>query len=117
MQVEVNGVVSLSSRHCDQALAFIGDREPVMLPSYTARASMAKNTPPPACSKCGRATRFMLVRSGGRKFCFIYFGVPDAPKTPGKKKLLGGAFNTPKTGVFRRPGLFLFMARCWRVLS
>jgi hypothetical protein len=76
-------------------LAFIGDREPEMLPSYTARASMAKNTPPPACSKCGRAKSFMLVKSGGRKFRCVDCDVPDPLKTP-EMKSLGGALTAPK---------------------
>jgi hypothetical protein len=29
---------------------------------------MAKNTPPPACPKCGKPKKFTLVKTGGRKF-------------------------------------------------
>jgi hypothetical protein len=49
---------------------------------------MVKNTPPPTCSKCGKPKRFMLVKSGGRKFRCIDCDVPDPLKTLEMQNLL-----------------------------
>jgi hypothetical protein len=57
---------------------------------------MAKNTPPPTCSKCGKPKRFMLVKSGGRKFRCIDCDVPDPLKTLEMQNLLSGALDPPK---------------------
>jgi tRNA(Ile2) C34 agmatinyltransferase TiaS len=56
---------------------------------------MAKNTAPPTCPKCGKPMRFMLVKSGGRKFRCIDCEVPDPLKTPEIKKLLIGELKKP----------------------
>jgi hypothetical protein len=42
---------------------------------------MRKNTPPPACAKCRKPMRWMLIKSGGRKFRCIDCDVPDPLKT------------------------------------
>jgi tRNA(Ile2) C34 agmatinyltransferase TiaS len=67
---------------------------------------MAKNTPPPSCPKCRKAMRFMLVKSGGRKFRCVDCDVPDPLRVPEVKKLLLGAL-TPRTkgGVTEPAGL------------
>jgi hypothetical protein len=59
--------------------------ESVVLPP-DARAPMAKNTPPATCSKCGKPKRFVLVKSGGRKFRCIDCDVPDPDPQGGTKK-------------------------------
>ena len=56
---------------------------------------MAKNTPPPTCSKCGKPKRFMLVKSGGRKFRCIDCDVPDPLKTLEMQKLLLSELKSP----------------------
>jgi hypothetical protein len=38
---------------------------------------MLKNLPPPICPKCSEPMRFMLVKTGGRKFRCIDCDVPD----------------------------------------
>jgi len=43
---------------------------------------MAKNTPPPTCPKCNKPMRFLLVKTGGRKFRCIDCEVPDPLKLP-----------------------------------
>jgi hypothetical protein len=57
---------------------------------------MAKNTPPPACPKCGKPMRWMLVKTGGRKYRCIDRDVPDPLNTPEVKKRLPGALKRPK---------------------
>jgi len=37
----------------------------------------AKNSPPPTCTKCGKPMRFMLVKTGGRKFRCIDCDIPN----------------------------------------
>ena len=56
---------------------------------------MAKNTPPPACKKCGRPMRFMLVKTGGRKFRCIDCDSSDPMHQPELNKLLSGALKPP----------------------
>jgi hypothetical protein len=43
---------------------------------------MAKNTPPPTCPKCGKPKKFMLVRTGGRKFRCVECDLPDPVHEP-----------------------------------
>ena len=57
---------------------------------------MPKNTPPPACPKCGKPMRFMLVKSGGRKFRCTDCDLPDPLQTPEVKKLFSGALDPPR---------------------
>jgi hypothetical protein len=56
---------------------------------------MAKNTPPPTCKKCGKPMRFMLVKTGGRKFRCIDCDSPDPMHEPDLNKLLSGALKPP----------------------
>ena len=56
---------------------------------------MPKNTPPPSCPKCRKAMRFMLVKSGGRKFRCVGCDVPDPLQLPEINKLLLGTLNPP----------------------
>ena len=56
---------------------------------------MPKNTPPPTCTKCGKAMRFILVKSGGRKFRCVDCDVPDPLQLPEMEKLLSGALEPP----------------------
>jgi len=49
---------------------------------------MAKNTPPPTCSKCGKPKKFMLVKSGGCNFRCTDGDIPDLLKTPEMQNLL-----------------------------
>jgi hypothetical protein len=51
---------------------------------------MPKNSPPPNCSKCSKPMRFMVVKTGGRKFRCIDCDVPDPLQAPEMIKLLGG---------------------------
>jgi hypothetical protein len=55
---------------------------------------MAKNTPPPACKKCGKPMKFMLVKTGGRKFRCIDCDLPDPLQESEVKNLLG-ALRSP----------------------
>jgi hypothetical protein len=52
---------------------------------------MAKNTPPPTCPKCSKPMRFILVKTGGRKFRCIDCEVPDPLKRPEVTKFLKGS--------------------------
>jgi hypothetical protein len=54
---------------------------------------MAKNTPPPTCPKCSKSMRFMLVKTGGRKFRCVDCEVPDPLKLPEVTKLLKGSLR------------------------
>jgi hypothetical protein len=56
---------------------------------------MPKNSPPPACSKCGKPMRFVLVKTGGRKFRCIDCDVEDPLKSPEVTKLLTGELRRP----------------------
>ena len=56
---------------------------------------MVKNTPPPACKKCGSPMRFILVKTGGRKFRCIDCDPPDPILNPELNKLLSGALKPP----------------------
>jgi hypothetical protein len=56
---------------------------------------MAKNTPPPTCKKCGKPMRFMLVKTGGRKFRCIDCDSPDPMHEADLNKLLSGALKPP----------------------
>jgi hypothetical protein len=40
--------------------------------------------------------KFMLVKSGGRKFCCTDCGMPDPLRLPEVEKLLSGALRAPK---------------------
>jgi len=51
---------------------------------------MAKNTPPPACPKCGKSKKFMLVRTGGRKFRCVVCDLPDPVHDPETAGWLSG---------------------------
>jgi hypothetical protein len=51
---------------------------------------MPKNTPPPSCAKCKKPMKFMLVKTGGRKFRCIDCDLPDPLRSPDVAKLLSG---------------------------
>jgi hypothetical protein len=51
---------------------------------------MPKNTPPPICPKCRKPMRFLLVKTGGRKFRCIDCDVADPLQLPEVAKLLTG---------------------------
>jgi predicted RNA-binding Zn-ribbon protein involved in translation (DUF1610 family) len=51
---------------------------------------MPKNTPPPICRKCGEPMRFMLVKTGGRKFRCPDCDGEDPLKSPEVAQLLTG---------------------------
>ena len=54
---------------------------------------MPKNTPPPNCPKCRKPMRFLLRKTGGRKFqCLDCDGV-DPLKLPEVSKLLTGEMH------------------------
>jgi hypothetical protein len=57
---------------------------------------MPKNPPPPACSKCGKPMRFMLVKSGGRKFRCIDCDVPDPLRLQELAELFKGELQRPE---------------------
>jgi hypothetical protein len=57
---------------------------------------MPKNSPPPICPKCCMPMRFVLVKTGGRKFRCVDCYVTAPLKLPEVTKLL--------TGELRRPG-------------
>jgi hypothetical protein len=49
---------------------------------------MPKNTPPPICPKCSRPMRFVLVKTGGRKFRCVDCDVTGLLKLPEVTQLL-----------------------------
>jgi hypothetical protein len=57
---------------------------------------MPKNPSPPTCLKCRKPMKFMLVKSGGRKFRCINCDIPDPLQLPEVEKLLSGALRPPE---------------------
>jgi hypothetical protein len=57
---------------------------------------MPKNSPPPNCPKCAKPMRFMVVKTGGRKFRCIDCDVPDPLQAPEVTKLLKGELRRPE---------------------
>jgi hypothetical protein len=57
---------------------------------------MAKNTPPPRCPKCKKPMRFVLVKTGGRKFRCMDCDGEDPLKSPDMAKLLTGGLRPLK---------------------
>lgn len=57
---------------------------------------MPKNSPPPICSRCGKPLRFMLVKTGGRKFRCFDCDVPDPLQLPEVANLLAGELRRPE---------------------
>jgi hypothetical protein len=51
---------------------------------------MPKNAPPPICPKCHKPTRFMLVKTGGRRFRCIDCDGDDPLRSSEVAKLLTG---------------------------
>lgn len=51
---------------------------------------MPKNAPPPSCTKCRKPMKFVLVKTGGRKFRCINCDVPDPMRSPEVAKLFTG---------------------------
>jgi hypothetical protein len=51
---------------------------------------MPKNTPPPTCPKCSKPMRFLLKKTGGRKFQCIGCDGDDPLRSPEVSKLLTG---------------------------
>jgi hypothetical protein len=51
---------------------------------------MAKNTPPPICPKCRNPMRYLLKKTGGRKFRCIDCDGDDPLRSPEVSKLLTG---------------------------
>jgi hypothetical protein len=51
---------------------------------------MPKNTPPPICPKCHKPMRFLLKKTGGRKFQCIDCDGDDPLRSPEVSKLLTG---------------------------
>ena len=54
---------------------------------------MAKHTPPPRCPKCKKPMRFVLVKTGGRKFQCMDCDGEDPLKSPDVAKLLTGSLR------------------------
>jgi tRNA(Ile2) C34 agmatinyltransferase TiaS len=57
---------------------------------------MVKNTPPPACPKCGKLMRWMLVKSGGRKYRCIDCELPDPLRNAETARWLDGELGETK---------------------
>jgi hypothetical protein len=51
---------------------------------------MPKNSPPPTCPKCKKPMRFLLHKTGGRKFQCLDCAVEDPLHSPEVAKLLTG---------------------------
>ncbi len=51
---------------------------------------MPKNSPPPICPKCSMSMRFVLVKTGGRKFRCVDCDVTGLLKLPEVTQLLTG---------------------------
>ena len=51
---------------------------------------MPKNTPPPTCPKCRKPMRFLLRKTGGRKFQCLDCAGDDPLRSPEVAKLLTG---------------------------
>jgi tRNA(Ile2) C34 agmatinyltransferase TiaS len=72
--------------------AVIGDCEHKTRARFSVR-SMAKNTPPPHCPKCGKPMRFVLVKTGGRRFRCLDCDGEDPLKSPDVARLLEGSLR------------------------
>jgi hypothetical protein len=55
-----------------------------------------ENPAPPGCPKCNKPMRFMLVKTGGRRFRCIDCDVPDPINSPEVTKLLTGELAPPE---------------------
>jgi hypothetical protein len=55
---------------------------------------MPKNPPPPTCPKCRKPMRFVLVKTGGRKFRCIDCSGDDLLRSPEVAKLLTGELQS-----------------------
>jgi hypothetical protein len=51
---------------------------------------MPKNPPPPSCPKCHKPMRFVLVKTGGRKFRCMDCDGGDPLHSPDVAKILSG---------------------------
>jgi hypothetical protein len=54
---------------------------------------MPKNPPPPICLKCSMPMRFVLVKTGGRKFRCVDCDVTGLLKLPEVTQLLSGELD------------------------
>jgi len=54
---------------------------------------MPKNPPPPICPKCSMPMRFVLVKTGGRKFRCVDCDVTGLLKLPEVTQLLSGELD------------------------
>jgi hypothetical protein len=62
---------------------------------------MPKNTPPPICPKCSRPMRFVLVKTGGRKFRCVDCDVTGLLKLPEVTQLLTVELSHPELNCLR----------------
>jgi hypothetical protein len=54
---------------------------------------MPKNPPPPSCPKCHKPMHFVLVKTGGRKFCCIDCEMQDPLVVAEVANLIEGALR------------------------
>jgi hypothetical protein len=59
-------------------------------------SAMAKNPLPPPCPKCRKPMRFMIAKTGGRKFQCIDCDGGDPLQSPAVTRLLNGALRPPE---------------------
>ena len=62
---------------------------------------MPKNSPPPICPKCGMPMRFVLVKTGGRKFRCVDCDVTDLLNLPEVTKHSHGRIKSSGLNCFR----------------
>jgi hypothetical protein len=62
---------------------------------------MPKNSPPPICPKCSMPMRFVLVKTGGRKFRCVDCDVTDLLNLPEVTKHSHGRIKSSGLNCFR----------------
>jgi hypothetical protein len=67
-----------------------------MLAPIQRERPMPRNTPPPICPKCREPMRFLLRKTGGRKFRCLDCEGDDPLKMPEVAKLLTGELRRPE---------------------
>jgi len=91
-----------SSNITVQPSASIGDCEFCGAHAWSSVRIMPKNTPPPSCPKCRKPMRFLLHKTGGRKFQCLDCDEEDPLKSRGVARLLTGELKPLERPPFRR---------------
>ena len=93
--------------------------ESVVLPPDPGEQPIPKNPAPPACPKCRKQMRFMLVKTGGRKFRCIDCDLTDPLKIPDgtvlRRRIAGPRISPAHISARKKPPLFAPAAASTRV--